>query len=153
MRYRNLRISWSVFWGVVCVLLVVLWVRSNWRAENVWVRTPGFGPVALSSVKCRVLVSHIDAVQLTSVWSAHSYTIEDAMGGAGDELPKWPGFGFVNFGKGSFQLTIPHWFLVLLSAALAAVLWLPYRFGLRTLLIATTLIAVVLGLVVWAARQ
>src|SRR5262249_35867124 len=28
MTYRKLRIAWSVAWGVVAVLLVVLWVRS-----------------------------------------------------------------------------------------------------------------------------
>ena len=28
MRYRKLRIAWSVFWGLACVVLVVLWVRS-----------------------------------------------------------------------------------------------------------------------------
>ena len=25
---RGLRIAWSVWWGILCVLLVVLWVRS-----------------------------------------------------------------------------------------------------------------------------
>jgi hypothetical protein len=29
MKHRKLRIAWSVVWGVVAVLLVVLWVRSN----------------------------------------------------------------------------------------------------------------------------
>src|SRR6187549_3492704 len=28
MKYRKLRITWSVAWGVVAVLLCVLWVRS-----------------------------------------------------------------------------------------------------------------------------
>src|SRR4051794_22609027 len=28
MRFRKLRIAWSVFWGVACVLLIALWVRS-----------------------------------------------------------------------------------------------------------------------------
>src|ERR1043165_6999457 len=28
MRFRKLRIAWSVFWGIACVLLIVLWVRS-----------------------------------------------------------------------------------------------------------------------------
>jgi hypothetical protein len=28
MRYRKLRIAWSVGWGVVCLALIVLWVRS-----------------------------------------------------------------------------------------------------------------------------
>ncbi len=30
MRYRKLRIVWSVFWGLAAVLLIVLWVRSYW---------------------------------------------------------------------------------------------------------------------------
>src|SRR5262245_61885524 len=25
---RGLRIAWSVWWGILCVLLIVLWVRS-----------------------------------------------------------------------------------------------------------------------------
>ena len=34
MRYRKLRIAWSVGWGVVAVLLCVLWVRSyRWIDE------------------------------------------------------------------------------------------------------------------------
>src|SRR5215208_6728481 len=28
MRFRELRIAWSVGWGLACVLLIVLWVRS-----------------------------------------------------------------------------------------------------------------------------
>ena len=28
MRFRKLRIAWSVFWGLAAVLLIVLWVRS-----------------------------------------------------------------------------------------------------------------------------
>jgi hypothetical protein len=28
MRFRKLRNAWSVAWGIACVLLVVLWVRS-----------------------------------------------------------------------------------------------------------------------------
>jgi hypothetical protein len=47
-------------------------------------------------------------------------------------------------------LILPHWFPVLLFATFAAIPWLvPRRFSLRTLLIATTLVAAVLGLAVW----
>jgi hypothetical protein len=28
MRFRKLRIAWSVFWGSAAVLLIVFWVRS-----------------------------------------------------------------------------------------------------------------------------
>ena len=31
MRFRKLRIAWSVVCGLVAVLLIVLWVRSYWR--------------------------------------------------------------------------------------------------------------------------
>jgi hypothetical protein len=49
-------------------------------------------------------------------------------------------------------LQVPHWFLFLPAASLAALPWFScfgWRFRLRTLLIAITLVAVVLGLIVW----
>jgi hypothetical protein len=53
-----------------------------------------------------------------------------------------------------FSFIAPYWFLILLTAAIAAAPWLrwPKRFSLRTLLIATTLVAVVLGLIVAVLR-
>jgi hypothetical protein len=50
---------------------------------------------------------------------------------------------------------IPDWFLVLVLGTGAAAPWIPWlrwRFSLRTLLIATTLVAVVLGTIVWSMR-
>ena len=49
-------------------------------------------------------------------------------------------------------LVVPYWPAILLSATLATLPWFPSRFSLRTMLIATTLVAVVLGLVVWLGR-
>ena len=46
----------------------------------------------------------------------------------------------------------PYWFLVALGVILAAASWVRWRFTLRTLLIVTTLVAVVLGLIVWLVR-
>src|SRR4051812_23705941 len=34
MRYRKLRIASSVAWGVVAVLLIVLWIRSYWYFDS-----------------------------------------------------------------------------------------------------------------------
>ena len=42
----------------------------------------------------------------------------------------------------------PHWFPVLLFALLAAAPWIKWRFSVRTLLIATGLVAVILGVAV-----
>jgi hypothetical protein len=71
---------------------------------------------------------------------------------AGRPLPNpAPVFGFSTATYGGTQFQLPHWFFVGLCAGLAAIPWLRWRFSLRTLLIATTLLAVVLGLAVWAA--
>jgi hypothetical protein len=56
------------------------------------------------------------------------------------------GFYF-NVGKSNLRTSIPHWFPPVLVLALATAPWLRWRFSLRTMLIATTLVAVVLGLV------
>ena len=34
MKYRKLRIAWSVVWGILCVLLIVLWVRGYSTADG-----------------------------------------------------------------------------------------------------------------------
>src|SRR5690348_8525325 len=33
MRFRKLRIAWSVVWGLAAVLLIVFWVRSYWHVD------------------------------------------------------------------------------------------------------------------------
>ena len=50
---------------------------------------------------------------------------------------------------GRFFVYVPHWFLIGVAAALASVPWLPWRLSLRTLLIATVVLAVLLGLLIW----
>jgi hypothetical protein len=49
---------------------------------------------------------------------------------------------------------VPHWFLALIFGTLAVAPWfrqLTWKFSLRTLLIVTTLIALMLGLLIWAS--
>jgi hypothetical protein len=49
------------------------------------------------------------------------------------------------------SIQLPYWFVVLTFGSIAVVPWILWRFSLRTLLIATTLIAAVLGLIiVWS---
>jgi hypothetical protein len=49
-------------------------------------------------------------------------------------------------------VSIPYWPIALTSAILATLPWLRWQFSLRTLLIAMTILAAVLGLIVWAAN-
>ncbi len=34
MKHRKLRITWSVAWGIVAVLLLAMWLRSHWKSDN-----------------------------------------------------------------------------------------------------------------------
>ena len=54
------------------------------------------------------------------------------------------GFG-MKAPQGARLFAVPHWFFVLLPIAFATLPWLRCRFSLLTLLIATTLVAVVLS--------
>jgi hypothetical protein len=53
------------------------------------------------------------------------------------------------------NISLSHWLVVLITLVIAAVPWISrwqFRFSLRALLIATTLVAVVLGIIVWMTR-
>ena len=147
MKYRKLRIAWSAVCGVLCLLLIVLWVRSYSRMESAWVRlSTTVAPGAMSYQGRVALVS--DAVP------------KDAPG-----LPRFGASSSIGFREharivnthlmrstfGSY-LVLPSWPLVLITATFAVAPWLPSRFSLHTLLIAMTLVAVVLGLIVAFAR-
>jgi hypothetical protein len=122
---RYLRITWTVFCGIACVLLVVLWVRSYRQPEE-------FRKYAYVGGWTRV-TSNMGYVQ------KHSFRI---VGGSHLKLEE-------------SNLYLPYWLPTVLIAALAAMPWvrqLRWRFSLRTLLIATTLVAVVLGAIVWTVR-
>jgi hypothetical protein len=146
MKYRKLRIAWSVAWGIVAALLIVLWVRSYWWSDS---------------------IGYIETWSLTSIESAggrisfnKSYSDSPILGDDAwyiDSTRRTPGddklaqqFEWWEFGS-DIQATIPTWLPTVVVAALVALPWIRWRwrFSLRTLLIATTLVAVGLGLIVW----
>jgi hypothetical protein len=152
-RFRKLRIAWSVSWGVVAVLLLALWVRSYWRCDSI--ATPfASGGLSLHSVVGRCLIEFcIPNSDETLIYGIHS--TEAAQDDDFRDL-KFPGplggFEFVSSPDNTWAI-IPHWFLVAGAAALMGVPWLRMHFNLRTLFIATTLLAVLLGILVWHAHE
>ena len=159
---RGLKITWTAFCGLVFVLLIALWVRSYWYPEDiiVWRTTSAQERITPPEWYFGNMPGWIGfdyypdtSPFATREWEYESYPAEEIR----RILPS-PGFlGFyVGLSPGPRDFYAPHWFLVLLSAAFAAVPWirqLKWHFSLRTLLIATTLVAVVLGLIVWAASN
>jgi hypothetical protein len=152
MRFRKLRIAWSVGCAIACVLLIVLWVRSYSWVDTVYVNI-GVKAFKIESAKGSLILIH----NPNGPWGISSQTL-DEWSSRRESLQM--------FMRSMYQkknapspvatfATLPHWFPVLLSAVFAAVPWIRWstRFTLRTLLIATTLVAMVLGLVVWAANK
>jgi hypothetical protein len=143
MRFRKLRIAWSVVWGVVAVLLCVLWVRSYWRVDYIEKETSVIGWNA-GSVRGEIAFSswHTSSLDIPN-WKYENYQPD-----YNEPLPKG-GFLF-RVGNGALFVFAPHCSLVLVACIFAALPWVRFwRFSLRTLLIATTLVAVGLGLIVW----
>jgi hypothetical protein len=136
MKHRKLRIAWSVAWGIVAMLLVALWVRSFYYLDSVQLPLGG----SVSSVGGRVLACR--PVGLTPL--VPDVPFPDSRFG----IMSAP-LNTFSVTSGSGGATLPFWSTALLSAVMMTAFWLPNRFSLRTLLIATTLVAVVLGLIVW----
>jgi hypothetical protein len=146
MRFRKLRIAWSMAWGIACVLVVILWVRTQYAIDSFCGPLPGSAWFGVMSRHGGVgLLISQKGIQH---WHIETRPIEDV------PLPYQTALGFVQYlaSPGTFRIRVPYWSLFLLSTILAAAPWirqLRWRFSLRTLLIATTLVAVGLGLIVW----
>jgi hypothetical protein len=146
---RKLRIAVSVFFAVLTVALCVLWVRSYWQSDTV-------------GMQCEAKV-------LYDVTSSQGFIHLTRLCNTTPDEPDWPYYVHVEFAElpdgwreprswdlsrdsdGNTWLSAPHWFWALVTASLGISTLTRISFSLRTLLIATTLVAVLLGLEVWLA--
>jgi hypothetical protein len=144
MRFCKLRIAWSVACSIVCVLLIVLWVRSYWYLDSFgWpprIVTAWHGRLSSGGtvVQSPLPPSGQDPANpvLRKVLGVYVLTTQDEN----------------NITYYGTAYSVPIGLPVMLVGALAVLPWLSWHFTLRTLLIATTLVAVVLGLVVYFAH-
>jgi hypothetical protein len=152
MKHRKLRIAWSLAWATAALLLVALWVRSYRMTDtNMW-RIGDFYWHRDSSADMYVMRSFVGRLYFTYAWPAIG-----SIGRLAVEvpIPKRADSGFGAFhNTGSLGVWMPHWLLATVAAIFSAAPWLAHarRFSLRTLLIATTLVAVGLGMIVWLSH-
>jgi hypothetical protein len=152
MKFRKLRIAWSVGCGILCLLLVVLWVRSYWWMDVIGLRLVGARAIAA--------VSQPGTMELSVAYPSNSAPPPPVVGSSRFMLSSMPqesplhmlwaiGRRVTPTGTTAY-VYVPHWFAAFLVAIFAAFPWLPWRFTLRTLLIGMTVLAVVLGVAVWS---
>jgi hypothetical protein len=146
---HNLRIAWSVFFGIACVLLIAVWVRSYWKCDYIQRVNQNYVLRTIASNNGIVYLQNNNvAVPGVTVTGWNYASVEST------EKP--PDFRWVlSSADDEAPFYIPLWILTSIAAVFAAISLMPWskRFSLRTLLIATTLVAVVLGLVVWLLRN
>jgi hypothetical protein len=137
MKYRKLRIAWSVACGILCLLLIALWVRS-YRSCDIFVGKCFAGSTNILINRGSVRFMPLPAKGET-VWSVQS-------------LPPQEPFGGVYFSRKVIQL--PVLMLVLFPTFMAAITWFPCstRFSLRSLLIGMTVVTILLGLLLSASN-
>jgi hypothetical protein len=154
------RISLTALSLTACVLLVALWVRSYWWTDDIRWRVSETGTLLLHSAPGKLSLNWFRGKIWDWVWTTRSSQeyareqeeVAELLARAGRPMQPESSFAF-RWSDHHFYVRSPHWFLVTLfgiSAALCGIPW-PKRFSVRTLLIATTLVAVGLGMVV-AAR-
>jgi hypothetical protein len=85
------------------------------------------------------------------LWETYSSPVPRVEGLLNDSAvsPGFYGFSF-EAAQGIYHVTAPFWFLAIAAVGILAAIWRSHiqrRFSLRTLLIATTLIAVMLGVI------
>jgi hypothetical protein len=142
---KYLRIAVTVLCLTACVLLVALWVRSYWWAD--WIApTNSFG---VASVRGVLMVDASHGFYTGGETTRSFETKSTERIGINNVVHRHMGFSYRRNGK-DWALQFPYWFVVVLVASVAAAPWISWRFSLRTLLIATTLIAVALGLVAFS---
>jgi hypothetical protein len=155
MRFRKLRIAWSVMWGLAAVLLIVLWVRSYRLLDDLNIPLWNQNVISIGTVSGTFGISrglagdpHLEYVTLP--------TSEYLQSRNSNKMPPISALlGGISTAGWGFEMFIPDWFLLITFVAMGAAPWIRQRswqFSLRTLLIATTLIAVVLGLIVWLVK-
>jgi hypothetical protein len=149
---RRLRIAASMFFAAVAMALCVLCVRSYDRREGFMAFPFGYH-VKASSLAGRLRF----AVSLQSSefngWTSHSVRADSPENFGWVQHPSRT-LGFEGGSSDWLTIGVPYWFVVMMSATAAAWFWPNWsrHFSLRTLVIATTLVAVLLGLGVCLVR-
>jgi hypothetical protein len=150
--FKYLRIAVTALCLTACVLLIGLWVRSYW-----WVTSIQTPPVASRALHCSFEPGR---VRIESILLRTAEENAEWFSGLRHYHKSSPHYAVYNYPSPSFvlryrkslrsiRIIFPYWFAILIAGAASVAPWIRWRFSVRTLLIATTLVGVGLGIIVW----
>jgi hypothetical protein len=144
--FRRLRIAVSMFFALLAVAFAALWVRCHYRYDRliITVSTDHALEFRSENAECTCEFRGYRPSEFPGL------AILDSK--SADSSAPWLSANFgMNFGWR--RIWMPTWFAMLTCIVVVAVTRTEQtHFSLRTMLIATTLIAVMLGLAVWVAN-
>ena len=127
---RFLRIGWSAVCGILCLLLIALWVRSYWRYDMVtYIHSVKTMICAYSGGgRCMIVISPQSWASLESNLHSHDITTQSFVSLPNSLL----GFYFHQVpSEATVTFVFPYWFVSLLTGVIAATVvspWLHWRF-------------------------
>ena len=133
IRFRRLRIAWSVLAAAACIWFAGFWFRSFLFSATLSAATNG-----------KRYQFRSERGELT--FFKGSYTSSEPLSWEQRALFEWrfpPNFLGFRFND-TFSM-VPYWFALLLAAAIGTVPWIRWSFSLRTMLIAVIVIAALLA--------
>jgi hypothetical protein len=165
MNCRQLRIAWSVGWGAFALMLTVLWLRSYVYRDSEIIDLAFSNFLQVRSESGRISCALGELPRSLADWSpdrvmlGRHFTHPEqsfAIAIVPEDRPSLISsfiFEWKQYRDGS-EIVIPYWFLIAVFGAVVSAPWTrwPRRFGLRTLLIATTLVSVAIALALWVAN-
>ena len=147
MRFRKLKIAWSIGSGIVFVLLLTLWMRSYGTWDRCFCTGLGRG-WQINSMLGQVVLSVAAPPKESIPFLCESLPTKGRFQGSFDAYV----LGFYFRTNPSLRLSVPFWFVVALTLSVASAPWL-WRFSLRTLVIFMSMFAIVLATDTYMKKQ
>jgi hypothetical protein len=148
---QRLRKFASLLCFMVGVALIVLSIRSYYWRDVQHGRVADRQAFAICSMQGRMTLYAYETHNIILPWELRSYAVDkrDVLRAIESTQQNSLGFGFVRSSAGLI-VSVPYWLFVLITGAMFAILRIKrqWRFRLRTLLVATTFVAIVLGMIV-----
>ena len=145
---RYLRVIWSLVWGILFLLVMMFWVRSYWWNDSGYLKLLPTEYVSVHAGDGRMCAwfEH-KPIKGWFEWMSNPIMVHSPPD-AENRIPPfdlafWPTFA---------RLYLAHWVLAVGTGSLAVVPWVPRRFSMRGLLVATTVIATIAGLIGWVDK-
>jgi hypothetical protein len=152
---RYVRYAAAVVFALLALGFVALWVRSYYWFDTVaWRATNNRAIVAgsASGSASVITLSPSPYSRKDRFWRNHQVLPKSLRAGLAETITAFSLGRETGIEMTSVSVVMPHWFLAASSLGLAALFAFKrtWRYSLRAILVATTLLAGLLGLAVWA---